>query len=108
MFYQQTSDGYRQALDGVEMKTLVYGKSTLLSEFRLTAGALLPLHSHEQEQTGYLISGEIILTIGDETCTVKPGDSWSIGAHVVHGAKIILDSTAIEVFSPLREDYLLP
>ena len=35
-----------------------------------------------------------------------PGDSWCIGGDVEHGAEILEDSVAVEVFSPVREDYL--
>ncbi len=88
------------------MKTLVYGEKTLFTEFKLEAGYTLPRHAHEQEQTGYLVSGEIKLTIGEATYDVKPGDCWCIPANVEHGASITADSIAIEVFSPVRTDYL--
>lgn len=106
MFYKRDSSGYREAVKGVAMKTLVYGKKTLLTEFRLEAGNTLPRHAHEHEQTGYLVSGALLLSIGDETFDVEPGDSWCIPGNVEHGAKIISDSVAIEVFSPVRKDYL--
>ncbi|MEN6621026.1 MAG: cupin domain-containing protein [Smithella sp.] len=106
MFYKQSISGYRQAVPGVWMKTLVYGEKTLCTEFKLEAGYTLPKHAHEQEQTGYLVSGEIRLSIGDKTFDVRPGDSWCIPANVEHGAGIIADSIAIEVFSPVRKDYL--
>jgi quercetin dioxygenase-like cupin family protein len=106
MFYKRTAENYRQAVKGVWMKTLVYGVNTLFTEFILEAGHTLPMHSHSQEQTGYLVSGEIRLTIGDETFTVEPGDSWCIPGDVPHGAEIVSDSVAIEVFSPVRADYL--
>lgn len=88
------------------MKTLVYGAKTLFTEFKLEAGHTLPRHAHEQEQTGYLVSGEIKLSIGETIYDAKPGDSWCIPANVEHGAQIIADSLAIEVFSPVRKDYL--
>ncbi len=106
MFCKQDSAGYRQAIKGVWMKTLVYGERTLLTEFKLEAGNTLPRHSHEEEQTGYLVSGEIQLTIGDKTYDVGPGDSWCIPCNVEHGARILTDSVALEVFSPVRKDYL--
>jgi quercetin dioxygenase-like cupin family protein len=96
---------YINAMEGIRRKTLVYGDYTLLTEFRLEGGKTLPMHMHPQEQTGYLISGRIILTIDGEPHEMKPGDSWSIPGNVEHGAKIIEDSVAIEVFSPVREDY---
>lgn len=106
MFYKKDFSGYRLAIEGVLMKTLVYGKKSLLTEFKLQAGFFLPRHAHEQEQTGYLVSGEIKLTIGEETFDVGPGDSWCIPGNMEHEARIISDSVAIEVFSPVRKDYL--
>ncbi len=37
---------------------------------------------------------------------MEPGDSWNVPANIEHGAEILADSVAIEVFSPVREDYL--
>jgi quercetin dioxygenase-like cupin family protein len=93
-------------VDGVRMKTLVYGEKTLFTEFLLQSGHTLPLHAHEQEQTGYLVSGSIRLFIGGDSFDVEPGDSWCIPGGVEPGAEILADSVAIEVFSPVREDYL--
>ncbi len=106
MFYHRQDDGYKEALEGILQKTLVYGKETLLTEFRLSEGSLLPRHSHPQEQTGYLVSGRITLFIGDDEFEARPGDSWSIPGDLEHGAMILEDSVAIEVFSPVRADYL--
>lgn len=108
MFEKQSKDGYRPALDGIEQKTLVHGDKTLMVEFRLQKGAALPLHSHPHEQTGYLVKGQIRLTIGADVHEVLPGDGWCIPGDVLHCAEIVEDSVAIEVFSPVREDYLSP
>lgn len=108
MFVKQSSSDYKQPLQGIEQKTLVYGDKTLMVEFRLQKDASLPLHSHPHEQIGYLVSGNIRLTIGSEIHDVLPGDSWCIPGKVLHGAVIIEDSVAVEVFSPVREDYLPP
>jgi unsaturated pyranuronate lyase len=106
VFLNASDDGYLDVLPGIRRKTLSYGDSTLMSEFRLRAGCTLPIHDHPQEQTGYLVSGRLRLTIGNETHDVVPGDSWSIPGGVRHGAQVLEDAVAIEVFSPLREDYL--
>ena len=106
MFEKYHKDGYRPAVDGIEQKTLVHGDKTLMVEFRLQKDATLPLHSHPHEQTGYLVAGQIRLTIGPDVYEVLPGDSWCIPGGMLHGAEIIADSVAVEVFSPVREDYL--
>ena len=106
MFSPHDSSGYKNALEKVKLKTLVHGSKTLMAEFRLEQGAVLPRHKHPHEQTGYLVSGRIDLTIGDRTYEVAPGDSWCIPGDVEHNALAHEQSVAVEVFSPVREDYL--
>lgn len=106
MFIKKSADGYIPAVDGIRRKTLAYGANSLMTEFLLEKGTTLPAHSHPQEQTGYLVAGKIILTIGHKKYEVNPGDSWSIPGGTEHGAEIVENSVAVEVFAPLREDYL--
>lgn len=106
MFNTKSDEGYNEPFEGVRLKTLVHGEKTLMAEFRLTKGHVLPEHSHPHEQTGYLVSGKIILDIGGKKHNVEPGDSWSIAGDLLHSAEILEDAVAVEVFSPVREDYL--
>ncbi|MCW8859336.1 MAG: cupin domain-containing protein [Deltaproteobacteria bacterium] len=106
MFLKKSFAGYLPAIDKIDMKTLVYGEKTLMSEFHLRKGALLPRHSHPHEQTGYLLTGKMEMTIGNETFTVESGDSWCIPGQIEHNVRVLEDSIAVEVFSPVREDYL--
>ena len=106
MFQKQSESGYHLALEGIEQKTLVYGEKTLMTEFLLRKGSTLPRHAHPHEQTGYLVKGQIRLSIGAEDFAVQAGDSWCIPGGVEHGAEVMEDSVAVEVFSPVREDYL--
>jgi quercetin dioxygenase-like cupin family protein len=106
MFATQSESGYRPALDGIERKTLVHGTKTMMTEYRLRKGAVLPRHAHPHEQTGYLVKGHIRLCIGGEEHDVRAGDSWCIPGGIEHSANILEDSVAIEVFSPVRDDYL--
>ncbi len=106
MFAKSGPGGYLHMADGVKRKTLVFGKNTLMTEFRLEKGKVLPLHKHPQEQTGYLVSGKIVLFIGGEKYVAGPGDSWAIPGNVEHRVETVEDSVAVEVFAPVREDYL--
>jgi quercetin dioxygenase-like cupin family protein len=106
MFEKRSDSGYRPALDGIERKTLAHGNRTLMTEFRLRRGSVLPRHAHPQEQIGYLIKGRMRLVIGAQEFEAGPGDSWCIPGGAEHSAQIFEDTVAIEVFSPVREDYL--
>lgn len=106
MFYKKNDKDYKTIAGGVKIKSLVYGEKTHLTEFRLKKGSTVVPHRHSHEQTGYLVSGRMRLVIGDEAYEVEPGDSWSIPGNMEHSGEIMADSVAIEVFSPVREDYL--
>ena len=106
MYSYHSSNGYTEILSGIRIKTLCYGQLTLMTEFLLQKDAKLPEHAHPNEQTGYLVHGKIRLFIDDVARELVPGDSWCIAKDVRHWAEILEDSVAIEVFSPVREDYL--
>lgn len=106
MFTHKASDGYKAVIDKVRMKTLVHGDKTLMVEFRLDKGADLPVHDHPHEQTGYLVAGRITLTIDGCDHDVRPGDSWCIPGGIAHAAAAHEDSVALEIFAPVRGDYL--
>ena len=106
MFDNASDDGYRESLPGIRQKTLVWGEKTLMTEFRLKRGVHLPEHSHPHEQTGYLVRGSMTLHIGNERSRLRPGDSWNIPSGVPHLAEIHEDSVAIEIFHPVRQEYL--
>lgn len=106
MFAKYDPNDFLTPIDGIKMKTFVYGENSLLTRFHLEKGSRLPRHSHPQEQTGFMVSGKVKLFIDDEEYIAEPGDTWSIKGDVEHWARVIEDSVIIEVFSPVREDYL--
>lgn len=106
MLYKPDSVNYKELLPGILMKTLTYGENSLLCEFQLKQGAIIPAHQHPQEQTGYLVQGSLRF-FGDEgEIIVETGCSWNFKGGVTHGAEALVDTVVIEIFSPVRQDYL--
>ena len=66
----------------------------------------MPRHSHPHEQTGYLVHGRMRLSVGPDEHDAQAGDSWCIPGGVEHSAVALEDAVAIEVFSPVRQNYL--
>jgi quercetin dioxygenase-like cupin family protein len=106
MLYKPDPLNFKQILNGVFMKPLTYGDNSLLCEFQLKQDSVIPAHQHPQEQTGYLISGRLRFSSDDGDFIVEPGCSWNFKGGIVHGAEVLEDSVAIEIFSPIRQDYL--
>lgn len=106
MFTRPDSAGFRQLIEGVRLKTLAHGERTLLGEFHFDRGAVVPVHEHPQEQTGYLVSGRLLFEVAGQPLEAVPGTGWSIAGGVRHGAQALEESVVVEVFAPVREDYL--
>jgi quercetin dioxygenase-like cupin family protein len=90
---------------GVRIRT-PYGKNLMLSYVEFDAGAVVEAHSHPHEQGGMVVSGRMELTIGGETRTLGPGAMYLIPPNMPHRAAAVDGPVvALDVFSPVREDY---
>ncbi len=95
-----------QIFPGVTIDT-VAGEGMMLSCVTFEPGAIVESHSHPHEQMGLLLEGELNFTIGDETTLVTPGQMWRIPGEVVHGCQAgDQGAKALDVFHPIRKDYL--
>jgi quercetin dioxygenase-like cupin family protein len=79
-----------------------------ICEFTLDKDAVVPLHSHEHEQAGYVVRGRQLFEIGGETRELRAGDGYLIGSNVPHATTALEESVAIDIFSPPRKEYLEP
>ena len=90
---------------GVRLRT-PHGEKIMLSLVEIDDAAEVPTHEHPHEQAGILISGHMQLTIGDEQKLLSPGDMYIIPGNTPHRALAVGGPVvAMDVFSPIREDY---
>jgi quercetin dioxygenase-like cupin family protein len=61
------------------------------------ADSVVPEHSHGA-QWGFVVSGELVLTIGGKTRTYRPGEEYLIPAGVPHAAKLRAGVRVIDFF----------
>jgi quercetin dioxygenase-like cupin family protein len=94
-----------QIWDGVVART-VTGAEATLAAIDLDPGAVVPEHSHMNEQTGILIRGQLTFTIAGETKELRPGATWVIPAHAPHSVEVGPDGASlVELFAPPRADW---
>jgi quercetin dioxygenase-like cupin family protein len=95
----------QQIWDGVVGRT-VHGERVSFSLVELAPGAVVPEHSHENEQVGILLQGSLEFTVGGETRELEPGGTWRILGNVPHSVATGPDgAVVVEVFSPVRDDW---
>ena len=76
-----------EMLPGIHRRTLATTDEAMICEFFLERGAELPLHSHPNDQVGYVVSGKIEMTIDREIRICKSGDNYGIPRDVMYSAR---------------------
>ena len=96
----------RTIFPGVEILTKA-GERMMLSYVVFQPGAIVEEHSHPHEQVGIVVEGRARFIVDGREKTLGRGDMYIIPGGAVHKV-IALDegATALDVFHPVREDYL--
>ena len=92
--------------DGIE-RQMVVGQNLMICRFRFTPYLETPQHRHPHEQMSIVVSGRVRFFIegGERICS--PGDVLQFPANCLHGATMMDEEVVlIDVFTPLREDFL--
>lgn len=96
----------RTIFPGVTIQT-VAGDEMMMSYVEIEPNAVVEAHSHPHEQVGMVLAGRATFIVGNEEKVLTAGDMYRIPGGVEHKV-IALESgaTALDIFHPVREDYL--
>ncbi len=91
---------------GVVRYFLASGDRQTLVRITLAEGAVVPEHSHMHEQAGTVVSGRMVLRIGQDEREIEAGTSYLIPGDVPHYVRALEPTVLVEVFAPVREDFV--
>ena len=95
----------QEIFPGIDLRTF-WGDKMMLSVADLAPGAVLPPHSHPHEQAGVILSGELVLNIDGDERVLRPGDIYIAEGGIEHSGYAGPEGCrALDIFSPVREDY---
>lgn len=97
---------WEPAGEGVTRKILTYRDEVMMVRVRFEAGAVGPPHSHPHIQCSLVESGVFDVTIAGRTERLSAGDSFTVPCDAVHGAVNVEAGILIDVFTPMRRDFL--
>ena len=87
-------------------RQVIHGETMTVARVYLKKGYLVPEHSHHNEQISMLEQGSLRFVIEGVEKVVKAGEVLRIPPHVPHSAEALEDSIAVDLFSPIREDWI--
>jgi quercetin dioxygenase-like cupin family protein len=87
-------------------RRFITGDRITVAQFELKRGGIVPRHSHESEQITCMISGTLKFTMDGQEVIVRGGEALQIPSGLAHAAEVLEDCVAIDVFSPVRQDWV--
>jgi quercetin dioxygenase-like cupin family protein len=87
-------------------RKIVTGDREMMAQIYLKRGALVPIHKHESEQLSYVLQGTLKFLVGGEERIVREGEVLVIPSWIEHQAEALDDTFCLDVFSPIRQDWL--
>jgi quercetin dioxygenase-like cupin family protein len=99
----------REELGPLIGRRIVMGDDMMIAQVFLATGAIVPKHSHVNEQLTYILEGRLRFWFGDDESQVVEigaGELLHIPAHLPHKAEALEDTLDVDVFHPPRQDWL--
>jgi quercetin dioxygenase-like cupin family protein len=87
-------------------RQMISGENATVSQLLLKKGAVVPRHSHMNEQYSWIISGALKFIFDDREILVGAGDILVIPPNVAHSAVALEDTVDVDIFAPRREDWI--
>ncbi len=97
---------WQQLGGGVSRQFLGYDNQIMMVKVQFEKGSIGSAHQHFHTQATYCVSGKFEFTIGEEKKIISAGDGVYIEPNIIHGALCLESGILIDVFSPVREDFL--
>ena len=99
-------DMEKEAMSEVISRRIIAGEKAMVAQVFLAKGAVVPEHSHESEQITYILEGALKFQIEAKEIVVRKGEVLSIPSNVPHRAVALEDTLDLDIFSPIRVDWL--
>ena len=91
---------------GVKRRILAYTDELMCVENHFEKGAVGAIHHHPHTQITYVACGQFEFEIDGVKRIVKAGDSMLKKNSIVHGCVCLQEGILLDIFSPMREDFV--
>ncbi len=106
LYVENDSIQLEQVDIGVRRKIMAYDESLMLVKVAFEKGGIGTVHLHPHSQITHIESGVFDVEIDGQKKILKAGDAFYIPPNTLHGAICLEAGTLIDVFSPMREDFI--
>lgn len=87
-------------------RVLAYEEDAMCVENQFEQGAVSPVHSHPHTQITYVVEGVFEFTVGDQTYTIRKGDTLIKQNGIEHGCVCLEKGVLLDFFTPMRKEFV--
>jgi quercetin dioxygenase-like cupin family protein len=87
-------------------RKVISGEKAMLAQVFLKKDGVVPEHHHESEQVSYILEGVLKFELEGKEVVVRKGEVLCIPSYVPHRVVALEDTLGLDVFSPIRKDWL--
>ena len=106
IFIENKEIRWETVAQGVKRKIMTYDEGLMLVKVEFEKEAVGALHSHPHTQISYVESGIFEVEVNGDKKILTTGDAFYIPSNAVHGVVCLEAGILIDVFTPMREDFL--
>src|SRR6478609_9179843 len=106
MEYQTWESVPLETMSDMISRKIISGDKAMVAQVFLKKGAVVPEHHHESEQITYILEGALKFELEGQEIVVGKGQVLRIPSNVPHRAVALEDTLDLDIFSPIREDWI--
>jgi quercetin dioxygenase-like cupin family protein len=106
VFIEDNDISWETVGEGLKRKIMAYDESLMLVRVAFEKGGIGTVHQHPHIQISHVESGVFEVEIAGEKRVLKAGDAFYIPSNVWHGVVCLESGVLIDVFNPMREDFI--
>lgn len=106
VFIQDEDVTWEPVAPGMKRKIMAYDESLMVVRVQFETGGVGVVHQHPHVQISHVEQGVFEVEIGGEKKVLKAGDAFYVPSNVLHGAVCLESGVLIDIFSPMRQDFL--
>jgi len=89
-------------------RQVITGDRVMLVKYHISDGTVFPRHNHPHEQFAFILEGTFRMETDTGSWNLGPGSVFHVPSGEFHGGQAVGDVVEVDIFSPIRDDYLVP
>lgn len=99
-----------EPMNAMLTRQFITGSQAMIARIELKKGAVVPRHSHANEQIAWIVEGALVFVLGEpgaeKRVTVRAGEVLVIPGGLPHAAEALEDTVDYDLFAPPRQDWI--